>query len=289
MAYTANSGPDERENAAIVLRPGQSQKVLAKNGTPAYVTIGGISDDGRVIFGLNLGDDPSNWGTWISKDDAVPFKLKGVDGTVDPYAGARGSNADGSVIVGTTSAFPLVAFASTNNVMKELTPPRLTDLDWGANRTTSDGRIIVGTTKASFGVRTSLVVWDETRNAIDLGTPDPSYPSAGFAVSGVSDDGRLIATYRGIAGRADFSVPWLWREGVGYQTLFDYANIFGISIPFDLRSTWIESMSRDGTVFFCGSTNPDGSIVMWTLTVPGPSVGVAGMSMFILATRRRRR
>jgi probable HAF family extracellular repeat protein len=232
----------------------------------------GLSRDGRVAVGNSATAVGPNYRArafrWTAQEGMS--SLPGSQPLHDEVI-ARATSADGSVVVGYSTNLNGADFADAF-VWRNGVTTALPERDWVADAwgVSADGRYVVGDT----GYIPTAVRWDlVTGEMLEIGAG-----VAGFGRGvAVSDDGRVV-----VGG------VHVWREGVGAQTLSEYAASFSIALPPGVALAAARGISADGRTIV-GTALVNGTMGRaFVLTIPTPGavvmLGLAG----VVASRRRR-
>jgi probable HAF family extracellular repeat protein len=241
------------------------------------------NDDGSIISG----NGDSTLGTnrafrWVAGSGFED--LGTLSGGTSAYA-ARMS-LDGGVIVGygNTSAGVNHAFRWTSGGMDDLgVLPGMTESF--ATDVTGDGSAIVGYSGTSTADRRPFRWVGGVME--DLGLfPGSSRTSA----LGVSPDGAtIVGSYYNGRERA-----FLWREGIGYQDLTEYANEQGLNLnsqfgPWLVQASDVSNGGRTFVGYQGGFSAQTWGYVM-TVPVPEPlTLATVGLGVLLAGRRRRKR
>lgn len=192
-----------------------------------------VTDDGQTVFAE---DDDGNTLVWKASTGFAPFEAFAfADQTI-----INGINADGTWLVGSTSAGPSQPFSESYRWSVEDGLTLLGQLPGGqvlshANAVSEDGSVVVGYAASTGGDQAFR--WTEEAGIVGLGRLDDGQVEDGRGFSwatAISADGRVIG---GASSYLGGSLPWqafLWTENTGMQPLeflagFNNANVGGLS------------------------------------------------------------
>jgi uncharacterized membrane protein len=186
----------------------------------------GISADGSTLVGT-CGHEAFRWslGTGIVGLGHLPG---------DPESGAAASSGAGSMIVGSSGAFPTYFepfLWTADSGMRSLGFPGYAD------DITPDGVAVVGTSNWT------AYRWTEAGGKVELGRPAGATDSLAHAVSA---DGSVIAGNSGMPGGAESA--WRWTRSGGFEDLGLLPNA---------TQAYVMDMSQDGATVV-GHSNGDG-------------------------------
>lgn len=250
-----------------------------------FISTYAISDDASTVIGD--AQSPIHYQAWVSRNGSAPTGLGWLEGSPGSYSTAQAVNADGSVIVGTsTSAGAAVEFRG--GTVRFLADPTSDITQSNAYAVTASGDYILGSVYRGGISLDSAVIWGPDRTPIEIGNPTPLGEVPGLGFAGIADGGQFFAA-AALGSTAATRDSWVWSAGHGYQRLTDFALDNGVAFPSTLIGVQVGSMSRDGLTFAGSATNEAGISVGWVLTVPSVGAPTAGVLVALLSSPRRRR
>ncbi len=226
-------------------------KATGTQQTTALSHITALSDDGLVFVGGERFPTPSD-PQQASKSSGGITTTLGILPTTDAirFSVAWGVSADGSVIVGestsdlTPSSYATEAFiwtAESGLTGLGLEVDSVAQAESSAKIVSPAGDIIVGT---SSGYSGDIPVWRVFRWTAETGMVSILSENYTIDVNGMSADGSVIVG-TGLDYNNGNIIPWIWTEGIGKQTLFEWLGDAGVD-----TGTWdagqIYAVSADG-------------------------------------------
>lgn len=104
----------------------------------------------------------------------------------------------------------------------------------------------------------------------------------------ITDGGQSIAA-TALDAVSGSHVPFLWRDGLGFDRLDAYLMGFGLHLESGFTMTDVTAMSSDGLTFAGWGRNSFGEYAGWVATVPSPAAATfMSISIVMSSTRRRR-
>jgi len=229
----------------------------------------GMSGDANTLVGLGW-DGCSAYATyWVGEEAGVSL------GTTNPGNSSRanGVNHDGSVIVG---------WQDGNGRQGAVWVDGEQDLIVLANGQAASEASCVspdGTWVGGMGVGSLWGVGDTWRyntttnvceNIPNLATGGGRY----MAGAGISDDGSMV-----VGGTWPFGVPasfgnaFVWREGIGTQSLPAFFDEVGVTYPAGFTFAFVSGMSSDSRwLTGWGNSGSPGDTVTWVVELPGGDI-----------------
>jgi hypothetical protein len=192
----------------------------------------------------------------------------------------------GSIPGNPTNAYRWDYLASTLSPLNMPAGATSLSLPTGNSTISADGGVIVG--GATFGVPTGPYWWDASGTAHAVAT----LPTAIFTQANcVNGSGTLLGGFANFPLSVRHAFVYSMADGAAY----DLHNLFSAAglLPTGWTLTATQSISNDGSRFFCLATAPDGSTRTMVLDgdfrVPAPGAGaVLGMAGVVGMGRRRR-
>jgi len=209
-------------------------KATGTQQTTALNSITAWSDDGLMFVGSEpaLGPDDPLQASKFSGGITTRLGILPTTGTTK-YSIATDVSADGSVIVGDSTS-DLSAFSSSPEAFIWTAESGMVGLGVEVNeviqRETSakvvspNGEIIAG---ESMYIPEGLPVWQVFRWAAETGVVSVMSEGYDLEVSGMSTDGSVIVG-TGLNYDENMIIPWIWTEGIGKQTLFEWLADAGV-------------------------------------------------------------
>ncbi len=236
----------------------------------AWSKAAGISDDGSIVVGTSLTDDPI--------PAQVAFRWTAIDGMQalgdlpggDYLSGAKGVSADGTVVVGhSRSAFGDEAFRWSQSGGME----PLGDLPGGffasyAYAVSADGAVVVGASYSEHGWREAFR-WTESEGMTGLGDlPGGDFYSKAQAVSA---DGSVVVGQSVVSIDGHYEdEAFIWDEHNGMRSIKEVLRREGIDMTgWTLYNT--TGISEDGLKVVGYGETPDGNVEAWIATLPTPA------------------
>lgn len=173
---------------------------------------------------------------------------------------ARGVNASGTIVVGSSSSDSVVAGAGA---FVWTVSDGIAGIGDGAfaEAVSSDGSTIVGA--VSDGTLITPFIWTASEELTSLGLPPGESPQGGTVASGVSGDGSVVvgSTVFNGSGQAFY-----WTSTTGF------VNLAG-DLPGTASSSLATSVSDDGQVIVGGFTDGEERAFRWTSSDGGIDLG----------------
>jgi probable HAF family extracellular repeat protein len=247
VGYSAGAGGSQFHAFRWTASSGAMQDLGVLPNAARFSVATDVSDDGAAVVGYS-GDRNTRAFRWTMSDGMQDLGSLGGEVTT-----ARGTNKDGSVVVGSASYLAgsrAFRWTSSSAVMQNLGTLPGGTFSSAAHAVSADGSVVVGSSD-TYGSSTHAFRWTASGGMQDLGTMDVRNSYA----SGVSSDGSVVIGGRHLYGNVYHAFRWTMTEGMQ-----DLGTIDGLN-------SHASGVSADGSVVvgYCYDTTV--RAMLWTPTL----------------------